>query len=105
MWHVIRRRHCRVASGIIIRFVQTQMLRMTASRFGSLHDDCFQSLFQEFGIVDIGRCNHDRQRPTSSIGQNAAFRPVFRSIGGVGTNRAPPNRALPMAVSAACQSH
>ena len=80
------------------------MLWMTARRFGSLNDDCFQSLFQEFGIVDIGRRNHHRQRPARSIGQNAAFRPIFRSIGGVGPNRAPPNRALPMAVSAACQS-
>lgn len=94
----------RVSGGVVVRFVQAQMLGVTPGRLGSLDNDRIDRPLQQFGVVDICACQSDAQRAAVCIDDYAAFRAGFAAIRGIRADKIPPKRALPMAPSALCHS-
>ena len=92
------------SSGVVIAFVQAQMLGLFLARLRSLDHDCFDGSLQQFRIVDVGSGNGHAQRSALLIDEQAAFGAVFSAIRGVRTDTIPPKRAFAMAPSALCQS-
>ena len=100
-----------VACGIVIPFVQAQVLgcflskRRTFRRgFGAGHDYTLQSPLQQLRVVDVGSGHHHAQGSAFRVDQHALLAPRFTPVRGVGSNGAPPKRALPMEQSADCHS-
>ena len=89
-----------VAGGIVIPFVQAQVL----GAFRACHYDALQGRPQEFRVMDVGSSHHHAQGAASCVHQDALLAPSFAPVGGVASNGAPPNRALPMEQSADCHS-
>ena len=89
-----------VAGGIVIPFVQAQVL----GAFRACHYDALQGRPQEFRVMDVGSSHHHAQGAASCVHQDALLAPSFAPVGGVASNSAPPNRALPMEQSADCHS-
>ncbi len=87
-----------VSRGGVVALVHAQMLLAV----GSSGRDGVQQILQTSRIVPVGRGRHHRQRPDLAIDQEVLFRAVFGPIRGVGAHIAPPKRALPKALSAAC---
>lgn len=91
-----------MACGIIIAFVQAEMLRPLLRRLEALHHDALQRGGQERGIVDVGPSPGRAPRSTLGVPPQAAFHPFCPRSVGVRPPRSPPMRAVPMAASAAC---
>ena len=69
---------------IVIAFVQAQMLWFRFGGLGSVYDNRFQALIQQFRVWHIGTRHDHRQWTSIALCQNALFRAVFRSIRGWG---------------------
>jgi hypothetical protein len=76
----------RLTCGIVIALIQAQILWLRLGRLGSIYYNGFDRFIQQFRIMNIGSRQHDRKRTALSIRQNALFRTVFASIGGVGAD-------------------
>lgn len=93
----------RVDRGEVIAFIQTQMLRMRGSRARPRHDHPIQRLGRRAHIVAVRRRHNHRQRGAALIRQRVAFGAEFAAIRRIGAGLGPPNGALTMALSRACQ--
>lgn len=91
-----------VSRGIVIAFVQTQMLRRVVRWLRPIHNNRLNGLSQQFAVVDVGARHDHAQRSATGLDDHTAFGAVFRTIRGVGTDMVPPKRALPIAPSALC---
>ena len=89
-----------MTGGIVIPFVQAQVLHAFRARDYNV----LQGRSQEFRIMDVGSSHRHAQGPACCVDQDALLAPSFAPVGGVGSNRAPPKRALPMEQSADCHS-
>jgi len=96
-----RRRH--TSRGIVIAFIQAQVLRRIVRRLRPIHHDRLDGLLQQLGVVDVGARHDHAQGAAVRLDDHTAFGAVFPAIRGVGTNLVPPKRALPIAPSALCQ--
>ena len=56
--------HRGFSDGIVIAFIQAQMLWFLFRRLRSLHHNGFNRLIQQFRIDDIGARDHNRKRST-----------------------------------------
>ena len=92
--------NCPVACGIVIRFVQAQVLSAWRAR----HYYALQGRSQEFRIMDVGSSHRYAQGSAYCVDQDALLAPGFAPVGGVASNGAPPKRALPIEQSADCHS-
>lgn len=90
------------ARGIVVAFVQAEMLRRFRSGLGALHHDGLQGGGQELGIVDVRPSQGRAQRAAIRVDDQAPLYPFFPRAVGLRPTKSPPVRALPMAVSAAC---
>ena len=91
-------------SGIIVALVQTQVLRRFFSGLRPFHHDGLNGRFQELGVMDVGSGYYHTQWAAALLDEDTSFAPSLGAVRGVGTNRIPPKRALPMAQSADCHS-
>ena len=89
-----------MTGGIVIPFLQAQVLHAFRARDYNV----LQGRSQEFRIMDVGSSHRHAQGPACCVDQDALLAPSFAPVGGVGSNRAPPKRALPMEQSADCHS-
>ena len=89
-----------MTGGIVIPFVQAQVLHAFRARDYNV----LQGRSQEFRIMDVGSSHRHAQGPACCVDQDALLAPSFAPVGGVGSNRTPPKRALPMEQSADCHS-
>jgi len=101
---VTSRRHT-PAGGGVIPFVQRQVLCAVPTSARSCHDHGVQCLLEQLVVIHVRRSHDSGQWSTGAVRHQALFRAIFPAIGGVGTNSAPQNRALPNMQSAACHFH
>ena len=89
-----------VACGIVIAFVQAQVLSPLGTR------DCyaFQGRSQEFRVMHVGSSHRYAEGSACCVDQEALLAAGFAPVGGVASNSAPPKRALPIEQSADCHS-
>ena len=80
-----------VAGGIVIPFVQAQVL----GAFRACHYDALQGRPQEFRVMDVGSSHHHAQGAASCVHQEALLAPSFAPVGGVASNGAPPTALYP----------
>jgi len=58
--------------------IQAEILVVFPSRnFRALDDDLSQGPIQQFGVVEIGAADGDRQREPTAVDQQTAFAPFF----------------------------
>lgn len=91
--------------GVVISFVQTQMLGCGRTGTRPLHDYRIQRLAGRPHVVAVGRSNDYRQRGTALVGQRVALGTEFAAIRGIGAGLRPPKGALTMTLSSACHRH
>lgn len=93
----------RLGGGIVVTFVQTQMLRVPLG-IGRLDHDRFERVLKHLRIMNIGGHDHGGDWIAPGFGQHAAFGARLGAIGGTGARAIPLKRALPIDVSLLCQS-
>ncbi len=95
---------CRMSGWIIVAFVKTPVVRRSRGWYWTRNHHRLDGVRQEFGIVPIRASHHDCKRATRGFGQDAPFGPSFSPVSRVAAYLIPPDRALLIAVSAACHS-
>ena len=99
---VILLRHSCSAGGIVVAFIQAQVLRILFRWMGPLDDDRRDGLLQQLGVMDVCAGHHHPQRAAVGLDDHTALGAIFPAIRGVGADLVPPKRALPIAPSALC---
>ena len=80
-----------VACGIVIPFVQAQVLR----DLGAPHYHAPQGRSQHFRVMDVGSSHRNAQGSACCVDQDALLASGFAPVGGVASNGAPPNALCP----------
>lgn len=93
------------SGGIVVAFVQTEMLGLFRRWGWPVDHDGIEGRFEQQMIVPIGSGNTDRQGTTGRIDEHAVFHAILATVRGVGSDMIPPKRAFRIAASTDCQSH
>jgi hypothetical protein len=107
-------RHGGFARGIIVAFIQTQVLRRGFSRLGPLDDNGIERQGKQLRIWSIGPADAGSEGPTVPLDQQAFLDARLATVTGIGANTfvltpllpmplPGTPRALPRQPSAACQ--
>src|SRR3954451_17473209 len=102
--HVVPIPHHLPRGLVVVAFVQTQVLRSFFGGLRTLDHDCVKRGGQQLVVAHVRPGNHYSQRSSVGLDQQGAFHPILAPVGGIGAREVPPNRALPIAPSAACHS-
>ena len=83
---------------VVVAFVEAEVLRQNRSEH-SADGNCVQRRAHHPLVVDVGPGQRDRQRDTTTVGQNMAFGAEFSTIGRIRARDIPPLGAFTEALS------
>ena len=86
MWNVACCLCCGMACGVVIAFIEAQMLGSFCGRLRPRNDNGIQCLGQELGVMNIGTRNSDSKGSATGFSGKADFRSCLASICGVSSN-------------------
>ena len=81
--HIARSRHDGLGGGVVIAFVQAQMLRRGPGRGGPLDDDGIQRRLQQLRVGHVGPGDHEAKRAAAALDKQAPLDPLLGAVGRV----------------------
>src|SRR5262249_3289071 len=93
--HVAIHLHRAAPGWVVVGLVQAEVLGMLQGGLRPLHDDRFQGGRQELGVVNIRPGNHNGERSTAGVDQEAALHPALPTVGRVAADEVPPTGPSP----------